>query len=149
MHCAKMFSRKYLICTCKCLFCEIYYPRKFLRLQYIPYVEKFCESLPKRGGRNIHEGGSDILRNTITWLLCKAQWIFDSGWILLSIIRHHMSLADSWQYSFNKRLTGAVRCFQEGTGPASFNSNCLDISPGYAHARLLFLYAATFIASTP
>ena len=38
-------------------------------------TEKFRESLPKRGGRNIRdknirEGGSDTLRNTITWLLC-------------------------------------------------------------------------------
>ena len=37
-------------------------------------TEKFRESLPKRGGRNIRdknirEGGSDTLRNTITWLL--------------------------------------------------------------------------------
>ena len=37
-------------------------------------TKKFRESLPKRGGRNIHdknirEGGSDTLRNTITWLL--------------------------------------------------------------------------------
>ena len=38
-------------------------------------TEKFRESLPNRGGRNIRdknirEGGSDILRNTITWLPC-------------------------------------------------------------------------------
>ena len=38
-------------------------------------TEKFRELLPKRGGRNIRdknirEGGSDTLRNTITWLLC-------------------------------------------------------------------------------
>ena len=38
-------------------------------------TEKFRESLPKRGGRNIRdknirEGGSDKLHNTITWLLC-------------------------------------------------------------------------------
>ena len=45
-------------------------------------------------------------------------------------------------------LTGAVRYIQEGTGPASFNSNNVDILSGYARARLLFLYAATFIAST-
>ena len=37
-------------------------------------TEKFRESLQKRGGRNIRdknirEGGSDTLRNTITWLL--------------------------------------------------------------------------------
>ena len=50
------------------------------------------------------------------------------------------------QYSFSKRLTGAARLFQEGTGPASFNSN--RVEPGYARARLLFLYVATFIAST-
>ena len=46
-------------------------------------TEKFRESLPKRGGRNIRdknirEGGSDTLRNTITWLLaCVARRIFD------------------------------------------------------------------------
>ena len=57
-----------------------------------------------------------------------------------------MSLADTWQYLFSKRLTGAARFFQEGTGPASFNSNRVDIPPGCV--RLLFLYAATFIAST-
>ena len=38
-------------------------------------TEKFRESLPKSGGRNIRdknirEGGSDTLRNTITRLLC-------------------------------------------------------------------------------
>ena len=68
--------------------------------------------------------------------------------MLLSIIHHCVSLVDSWQYSFSKRLTGAARFFQEVTGPASFNSNRVDIPPGYACARLLFLYAATFIAIT-
>ena len=38
-------------------------------------TKKVRESLPKWGGRNNHdksirEGGSDTLRNTITWLLC-------------------------------------------------------------------------------
>ena len=56
-----------------------------------------------------------------------------------------MSLANT-QYSFSKRLTGTARFFQEDTGPASFNSN--RIESGYAHARLLFLYVATFLAST-
>ena len=27
-----------LLCTCKCLFREIYYPRKFLHLRYLPLV---------------------------------------------------------------------------------------------------------------
>ena len=46
-----------------------------------------------------------------------------------------MSLADT-QYSFRKRLTGAAHFFQEGVGPASFNSN--RVEPGYARVRLLF-----------
>ena len=61
-----------------------------------------------------------------------------------------MSLADTWQYLFSKRLTGAACFFQGGTGPASFNSNRVDIPTAWQHARvrLLFLYAATFIATT-
>ena len=45
---------------------------------------------------------------------------------------------------FSKRVTGAARFFQEGTGPASFNINCVDIPPGYVCMRLLFLHADTF-----
>ena len=48
----------------------------------------------------------------------------------------------------SKRLTGAACFFQEGTGPASFNSNRIDIPPDYVCSRLLFLHAAMFIAST-
>ena len=59
-----------------------------LALQYtvrrkIFATEKFRESLPKRGGRNIRdknirEGGSDTLRNTLHgFCVCVARRIFD------------------------------------------------------------------------
>ena len=70
---------------------------------------------------------------------------------LLSITHRRVSIArgfSAYLAVFSKRLTGAARFFQEGTGPASFNSNRVDIPPGYARARLLLLHAATFIAST-
>ena len=71
----------------------------------------------------------------------------DESFSVLYAVRR-VSLADTWQYLFSKRLTGAARFFQEGTGPASFNSNRVDIPPGHICVRLLFLYAAMFIAST-
>ena len=111
-------------------------------------TEKFRELLPNKIFR---EGASDTLHSTITWLVfkCEARRIFDGGWIL-SIIRRRGSLADTWLFSFSKRLTGAAHFFQEGTCPASFNSNRVDIAAAWlrTHARLLFLLAATFIAST-
>ena len=39
---------------------------------------------------------------------------------------YSVSVADTWQYSFSKPLTGAAHFFKEGTGQASFNSKSVD-----------------------
>ena len=102
-------------------------------------TETFCESLPKGGqkycDKNICEVGSDTLYKTVTWLLCSSVRLVRSLTVeeSFSVLYAVVSLVDT-QYSFSKHLTGAVRFFQEGTGPASFNSNRVDIPPG-THAR--------------
>ena len=103
--------------------------RKISRIAAIRVGRNTCD-------KNIHEGGSDTLHNTITWLLCSSVRLVGSLTVDESFsVRCRVSLADSWQYSFSKRPTGAARFFQEDTGPASFNSHRLDILPGYVRAR--------------
>ena len=209
-------------------------------LQGIPYVEKFSQS--NNFANHCQKGGAELFATKIFakadlihcitlqhgFCVCVARRIFNGRWILLSIIRRHVSVAyvfsgyssfmiscpdrtlhnaqyyhvprDAlFEYICVRRVAGYILCslripsiasysmwshqfcralynvqcairtrncettvpasiqqmsyrssalFQEGTGPASFNSNRIDILPaGYIYARLLFLHAATFIAS--
>ena len=58
-----------------------------------------------------------------------------------------MSLADTWQYLANILQEQRVS-LKKVRAQLALNSNRIDIPPGYVCAQLLFLYAATFIAST-
>ena len=78
----------------------------------------------------------------------KTRRIFDGG-CTFSVLHavERVSLADTWQCSAN--VLQEQHVYQEGMGPASFNSKRVDILPAsYVCARLLFLQAAMFIAST-
>ena len=119
-------------------------------LCYLLYVAKFSRpntftNRCQKGGRNIRdknirESSSDTLCDTVTWLLRSSVRLVGSLTVdeSFSVLYAVMCLANT-QYSFSKRLTGAARFFQEGTGPASFNSNRMDIATAWLRAHCYFV----------
>ena len=119
-----MFSREYLICTCKCLFREIYYQRKFLRLRYIYiyiYTHKHeaiqkptSERRPKNSAETIRKCKKDRkephhgLMHLVVQYLESSLLIFSS--ILFSFCAHRMASCYGNRYIYILLMLQLCNC---------------------------------------